>query len=602
MPSSRVKPGVKTGVDATPDTIYDGVLGAFLSSCNHPERESLIARLTARDYASLLAWTERPSPQMYDSASSYLLDAQIVALIKKYPFSNTEVPGLNPEAKAVEKFLASEHRCKRVNQRFRARRSNKRFIPHAQFWHDARRWIERTIGYKPDIPSILLKCDFTAGASMGVHGNETNFARKIFASSWSVTPTALPYAITALWLNIHARDCILPGAIKCYDPDLFRELVHSKVDRVNCNKVSFVPKTANTHRSIAVEPLLNGFVQKGVDEYLRQKLLRVNIDLSDQTPNQVLAYAGSLGGVNPFCTIDLSSASDSLAIEVVRDLLPPEWFEFLSDIRSPWYSLNGKTARYEKFCSMGNGFCFPLQTLVFASVCHAALKQTGGLRGSFSVYGDDIIVPQNEALLVIERLRDIGFKINTDKTFVTGPFRESCGRDWYDGQDVRPVSFTQRMTDIRHLCAFHNSTWRSQNVAALFAEVREYLQTFRPQLLRPGVEPGDTCFSVPLDLAMTSPWVRWRRDTYCWSWREILSLASPDRGLSLTEVERSNARLYSVLRGANSANPFPVRYSNKAKRRIVSRPYWDTLRSVFGTGGPIKLDSTCCKPISPEPS
>lgn len=603
MPQLRRRKGVKTLLAVDEIDLYSSILSTYLSSCNHEDADLLNGFLKARRYDLLLEWTElnSKSPQMYGSAASYYATAQIVALIKKYPFNDGEVSGLNPELTALKKFRAAEHRCKRVNQRFRARRNNKRFHPHAQFWHDARSYIERVIGREPDISSILSKCDFTAGASIGVHGNATNLARKLYASEWTSTPTALPYAITALWNNVHARDCLLPGVIKCYDPDEFRGLVRQRVQRVDCNNITFVPKTAKTHRSIAVEPLLNGFVQKGVDVYMREKLRMVNIDLNDQTPNQVLAFTGSLGGPDPFSTIDLAAASDSLAIEVVRDLLPPAWFDFLSDIRSPWYAIHGSTARYEKFCSMGNGFCFPLQTLVFASVCHAALVQTRAPRKNFAVYGDDIIVPQHAALLVIERLRDLGFTTNRDKTFVTGPFRESCGRDWFQGQDVRPVSLDKRMSDIRHLCAFHNTTLRSQWTTISFEEVRAHLRTFAPYLVRPGVEPGDTCFSVPLDDAMTSPWVRWRREGdakhpgQCWSWREITSSATADDldSLQLSVQQHANAVAYAVLSGSDSGKPFTLRYTTVARTRIVARPHWERIRSVFGYLGPVRLGPEC---------
>lgn len=587
MSTPKRRSGIRTGVSTPPIALYKGVVGRFFSSSTSPLAAEGLDALRADDFSKLLEMTELQSPQMYGSSSSYLDDAQVVALIKKYPFSENEIPGLKPEETAIKKFLASEHRCKRVNQRCRAKR--RRFDHNAQFWHYARTYIERTIGPKPDLEAICRLCDFTAGASMGVHGNATNLARKLYAKTWSCTPTALPYAMTALWLNVHARDCILPGTVKCYDPDLFRDLVRRKVELTSCNNITFVPKTAKTHRSIAVEPLLNGFVQKGIDVYLRRCLAKVNINLQDQTPNQALAFAGSLeNSVNPYCTIDLASASDSLAIEVVRDLVPPEWFDFLADIRAPRYNLHGQDYHYEKFCSMGNGFCFPLQTLIFASVCYAALRICGDNVRSFAVYGDDIVVPQNVALLVIERLRDLGFSINRDKTFITGPFRESCGRDWFQGRDVRPVSLDKPLDDIRQLCAFHNGTYRSAYVEDLFHEVRQYLRSFRPALLRPGKEPGDTCFSVPLDLAMTSPWVRWRRDTYSWAWREIVSRSVSDR-LSLSVEEHANALCYAVLRGSDSHKAFTLRYSTTPKYRPVSRPFWEKVWTYFGDGGPIVL-------------
>jgi len=564
-----------TALSTAPEALYKGFLAEVLQDSNVGDRDYLLGSLRAGNFGNLLQWSDLKSPQLYDSANSYFSEVQIAALIRKYPFTSRQVPELNPEATALKKFLSAEHSCKRYN--LRARLKRRRFNRHAQIYLDARKYIENTIGVKPDFTDILSHCDFTGGANTGVHGNKTNIARKIFARRWTCTPSALPYAVSALWMNIHTRDCVLPGALKCYDPELFRSRVRNKVDLVSCNKISFVPKTAKTHRSIAVEPLLNGYVQKGVDTVLKRKLKKAGIDVSDQRINQILARTGSIESDNPYCTIDLSAASDSLSTEVVKDLLPPEWFEFLADIRSPCYELNGRVNSYAKFCSMGNGFCFPLETLIFASVCYGVDRYVNGYAtNDFSVYGDDIVVRQNVALLVIEILRDIGFKVNTDKTFITGPFRESCGSDWYNGQDVRPVHLKQHITDLRDVFALHNSTYRSPRTELYFEKARQYLRTASGRdYLRPGREPGDTCFSVPLDTFMSSKCCNWNREQQSWRWKEILSLPVSDDMRLLGCVEHANVLMLAAMRGSDPAMPFTVRYMSRPKVAFVCRPYID---------------------------
>lgn len=556
-----------------PTDILAGILGASLNSSDATPK--LRKDLVDRNWASILEWSGSISPQSYESPVSYFRDCQLAALVRKYPFTEDEIPGLNPRDAAVKKFFAAEHRCKRVNQRARVMR--KRMNPHAQIYEYARGWIISVIGIKPDMTEILDECNFTAGASLGVHGNKTNIMRKVYAKRWTMTPAALPYALSALWANMHMRLCILPGTTVCYDPEIFRTCVKSKVENVNFNKITFVPKTATTFRSIAVEPLLNGYLQKGVDVVMRRKLRRVDIDLQNQEVNQLLSKAGSQLGSNPYCTIDLSSASDSLAYEVVKDLLPPDWFEFLCDIRAPQYELDDSRYTYEKFCSMGNGFCFPLQTLIFASVCHAVCKLVNGYDNrDFSVYGDDIIVRQNVALLVIEILRDIGFKVNRDKTFITGPFRESCGSDWFNGQDVRPVHITERMVDLRHLFAFHNSTLRSRRCELYFDKVRLYLRSIQGgQYVRPGLEPGDTCYSVPLDTFMLSRNGYWDRRIFQWVWSEIETRSTPDTLKHLNYEEHAKALMLAAMLGSKSSQPYTVRYSGTAYTTKVSRPYSD---------------------------
>jgi hypothetical protein len=58
---------------------------------------------------------------------------------------------------------------------------------------------------------------------------------------------------------------------------------------------------------------------------------------------------------------------------------------------------------------------------------------------SVYVYGDDLIVPAEEAPAIVAGLEAFGLKVNAAKSFWTGKFRESCGRDYYDGVDVTPV-------------------------------------------------------------------------------------------------------------------------------------------------------------------
>ena len=84
---------------------------------------------------------------------------------------------------------------------------------------------------------------------------------------------------------------------------------------------------------------------------------------------------------------------------------------------------------------MGNGFTFPLETLIFWALTASACE---GDVDSVSVYGDDIICPRERADDVIDTLTMCGFKINLEKSFVEGPFRESCGCDYYKGIDIRP--------------------------------------------------------------------------------------------------------------------------------------------------------------------
>jgi hypothetical protein len=357
----------------------------------------------------------------------------------------------------------------------------------------------------------------------------------------------------------------------CWDPDHFEQELLARVQMVTHNKITLVPKTAKVHRTIAVEPLLNGYVQKGIDEYLRRRLKRHGCDLRDQTRNQRLALQGSLPGPNPFATIDLSSASDSMSYELVRDMVPPDWFEMLNSTRSFEYELQGTRKRYEKFVSMGNGFCFPLETLIFSSVC-AAVYAYHHLTADFSVYGDDIIVRSSVAKDVLAFLRSLGFRHNPDKTFLTGPFRESCGADWYNGEDVRPISLDYTLGSLRDIFKLHNLTLKSERSYSFFFEARELLRESVPpeyRFVRPYRGDPDTAFEVDLDEFMSSKFALWNRKTGSWRWTELVTQAISDESLS-GNYGWSTVVMMAALRGSSSEAPFTKRRNTRTRVRHVS--------------------------------
>jgi len=66
-------------------------------------------------------------------------------------------------------------------------------------------------------------------------------------------------------------------------------------------------------------------------------------------------------------------------------------------------------------------------------------KDVKSFLGRVRVFGDDIIVPVDHVHSVIRSLEYFGLKVNSRKSFWNGQFRESCGREYYAGQDVSIV-------------------------------------------------------------------------------------------------------------------------------------------------------------------
>jgi len=540
-----------------------------------PAIKKLLGAARARDFLGMISSAESLETQSYSSALDRGVKTQLSAVVKKYPFTSDEAPGFDPEGTAWKKFLAAEHRCKRVNQRSALLRYGVGF-PYGEFISIMKGYIRRVIGRSPDYAKIYDHCDWGPGANVGVSGDRTNFARKFLARPWTVTPLALSYCTRALWSNDQLRILTLmgEGPFVSYDWEKFQSLVRQRVRLVTSNNICFVPKTFKTNRSIASEPLLNGYLQKGVDLYLRERLAHVGIDLRDQEQNQLMARKGSLGGFNPYATLDLSSASDSLSIGICKTLLPPDWFEFLNSIRSHQYKYRGQVLTYHKFVSMGNGFCFPLQTLVFAAVCYAS-SVINQQPVDFRVYGDDIIVRQSLALQVIEVLKYLGFVTNSDKTHVVGPFRESCGADWHCGQDVRPVYVDFRIDTNIDLYKIHNSFLRSEACMGISSHVRDWLREICPpelRLVRPYHGNADAAFTVAKDVAMSSKFVVWDRRTWAWAWKEVSFTPIRDKLVCLDPTLCNELEYLAVLRGSSSRAPLTVR--RKTRARLRRKSYW----------------------------
>lgn len=529
--------------------------------------------IRAQDFKGLLSFADDLVLQKYETADFHFSAHQLAALIRKYPFPQSAFQVDRKEAATVS-FRRSEYRCKWMNRKFRL--LDKMWSAENARFARMRSFIAYVLG-EFSLNDIYSHCSYGPGVSIGVHGNETSLPRKMLAKEWTVSPGAYHYAKAALMsdpghfeLLANTANSPRTNRIVSWDPDVVSREFHNKVSFCEHNKISYVPKTAKTDRMIAVEPLLNGYLQMGVGTSLALRLKRIGVDLADQSRNQVLAREGSADDPDGWVTVDLSSASDSISTELVRYLLPPEWFDFMNCIRSKYYSLNGKQSRYEKFVSMGNGFCFPLESLLFAAMCDAACHESG-VAPQFSVYGDDLLVRKPASTALLDILRSCGFTPNPKKTFISGPFRESCGADWYGKVDVRPVVCSKELDSVQSIFAFVNSvTYRKRN--AFFGRSLDFLKSLVPpewMFVRPYPGPANSAIEVDIDEFMSSPFARWNRKIHCWAWNELTDSSVPDKGAS-RHARYHLVLLQGALRGSSSEAPFTIRRKTRTTVTIVS--------------------------------
>lgn len=229
---------------------------------------------------------------------------------------------------------------------------------------------------------------------------------------------------------------------------------------VSGNSVIAVPKNFKTDRTIAKEPCMNIYVQKGIGQCIRNRLKRVGINLNSQVENQLAAREGSMTG--GLATIDLSMASDTLSFALVEFLLPNDWWYALEQCRSPVGVLpSGEVLTYQKFSSMGNGYTFELETLIFWAIAQCvACPNINEMDSRILVYGDDIVVPTDQAETLLMRLWQAGFKPNLQKSFWEGPYRESCGKHYFLGVEITPFYIRKPVKYLHRLFLVHNNLFR----------------------------------------------------------------------------------------------------------------------------------------------
>lgn len=363
------------------------------------------------------------APGQYDSAEAFFLAYQATSLLKKCEDLPTS---FDRKAAAVASFWDGEACCFRTNERLGPYLSPNQADADPrirEFFLLVRETIRSWIGSSPP-PDIQVEGRFGPGATATDRGAKTTVAHKMSGNP-SLTSSArryLPFWARTRWGSACAARRKVP---------VF----------VNGNRFATVPKDATKYRGICSEPSINVFYQLGYGSQLRARLRRATgIDL-DRAQEEHRAVARTASNDGRLCTLDLKNASDSVATQLVRLCLPRRWYEALASLRSPFTTIEGRRVMLEKFSSMGNGYTFELETILFLAISQAALKLGGcpsELKADVYAFGDDLIVPSSGVDCVIAALKFCGMSINTAKSFVDGYFRESCGGDYYSGYAVRP--------------------------------------------------------------------------------------------------------------------------------------------------------------------
>lgn len=411
----------------------------------------------------LLQWDLNPSE--YTNPTLFWYDYQLFKLLGKY--RETDTLSSSQIGVAYDAFNSAEEKCAQVNQYFF---QHGKMPVNDTYLYRARKTVERVLGDPShffeymdslDVAREVRNTGFTGpcgtrffgytypsspttrfgpGASVGKFGNLHSIGEKVELGS-----TTKQHLGVAGWWQRGSR--------------------HASLHIVRGDVLMFVPKKRKTARAVLPGPSMNMRSQLAVGDFIKDRLKAVlNINLRDQTRNRVMARLGSL--CDSYCTVDLSGASDSNSYAIVLDLVPPAWVDIFDTLRShEFYDGFSKEWReYSKISAMGNGFTFELETLLFYALVEAAIFVANDFtpihRDEIAVYGDDMIFPKEYYCHVTQLLVGCGHTVNLEKSYSQGPFRESCGGDYFNGWLVTPYKL-EVINEITDAINFHNGLFEA---------------------------------------------------------------------------------------------------------------------------------------------
>lgn len=484
----------------------------------------------------------------YTDARKFHDDAVVTDFARKSPSVDGDL-----REPAVETFWACERQNKLTNDRLDRFLKNQgpfspaevALLPFIDGW---RLKIKEVLGGLP----LELTPRFSPGATTSDKGSKITIPNKmsIPPSFYRHTTILETYVRRTAWGRVNdAPHTLSPG-----------------------NEFFSVPKNSRTDRGCCKEASGNVTLQLAAGGHIRRRLSLFGIDLDNgQDLHRKLARKGSLDG--GLATVDLSNASDTVARKLVQLLLPELWYELLMTLRASHTIIDGKRVYLEKFSSMGNGFTFELETLLFWTLAETCIERTSAFGRAFC-YGDDIILPsqQDTVDLLYKALAFFGLSPNVQKSFSTGPFRESCGGDFFLGEPVRAYFQKNYLDEPQQWVALANGL----NALArpeLTRAARAYVLDQLPSAVRKLRGPACLGDAVIHD-SKPERWVT-RRLGDGWEGVEVLAIVPVPRRLPLS-LFRPPVVHASALYGVPSSGVSPRGQLSGYKRAWLIVPFEET--------------------------
>lgn len=398
----------------------------------------------------------------YSHPYAFKSNVQVLSWLKRYRFEHDVYSDDELESRTNEKFMRDQVRI----AAFRPYPLRATLV-----LQKARLKVKQIVGKLADA-NWQDYCRFSRNAVVGYTGESTYLDCKIHPDA----------EFTGTLDEISIFDDTADSRYKSIFTDYPHYTIVSHLTQIN------VPKNAEIMRPVRPNTLLGSYITYGIGKYLVKRYKEVEgVDLNHrQEKHKVWAQEASV--TLRSVTADMSSCSDSFTSRLMNMLLPRDWFNFLNQMRTSYVKIGkeGKPFYSPSFMAMGIGYTFPLMSICLDCIIRSAAELLS-IRGRVSVFGDDLIYPRKLHAYIIPILEDLGFVVNEEKTFSHKPFRESCGGDYYDGQDVRPArpeGVFELLTSEVSICAYvyklYNSLirrWEEEEIPLTLTYLRSIITT-----------------------------------------------------------------------------------------------------------------------------
>lgn len=267
------------------------------------------------------------------------------------------------------------------------------------------------------------------------------------------------------------------------------------LQEVTALQASLVAKRWNKRRMICPNTGVGGLYTNGLGKVYERRLRDIGYDLRTLPDiHRELARSSSIS--RDSATVDQTSASDFISVVLFKLLFPSRWVTATLKGRLPTIKIDERSVTCDTLSTMGVGFTFPVQTLLFLSLAKGCLlhyEESGRKvrNRTISCFGDDLIIPSELKELLLKVFKTLNLHVNEEKSFFHGPFRESCGGDYHNGCDVRPAFLPVggKLTRNEYLSFLYKSfnllrkRWDKDEIRLTLGEILNEIRTVRKKYI-----------------------------------------------------------------------------------------------------------------------